>query len=340
MAPGMNIAVRHLQELYQEQREPIDNALQAAGITVLAGIVLHASITAVYPSEWVTILLITTFVLGAREPAWGYLAATAVVLWPLWSLSPYLMALFLAVAVLARGIILDNLPWALLIIGAPLLAQGYVAALVPLAAGILAGPTVGLWTGALSALWLKLFGGMVNLSPDLLTLNEHAVDGTALASRFADANSLETLRLLVAPFASDSSVLLLHLLQIGTWAGAGYLAGRLRSSMLAERSPWGAVGAAAVAGAAVTWAGFYALPLWLDLTDVTVLTSTPWTHAGIALSATLSAALYACRHILRTPTTGRKRVKVRRGWSSVMSSDDDTSASQSQDDDLIMIELD
>lgn len=330
----------YLQNIYQGQRETIDNALQAAGITVLVGIVLHASVTAVYPSEWVTILLITTFALGVREPGWGYIAAVTVVLWPLWSLSPYLMALFLAIVVLARGIILDNLPWALLIIGAPLLAQGYVAALVPLAAGILAGPTVGLWTGALSALWLKLFGGMVNLSPDLLTLNEHAVDGTALASRFADANSLETLRLLVAPFASDSTVLLLHVLQIGAWAGAGYLAGKIRSSMLAERSPWGAVGAAAVAGAAVTWAGFYALPLWLNLADVSILTTTPWTHAGVILAGGLSTAVYAFRHVLRTPSPGPKRVKVRRGWSTVMSSDDDTSTSHPQDDDLIMIELD
>lgn len=330
----------NLQTIYQSQRDTIDNALQAAGITVLVGIVLHAAVTAVYPSEWVTILLILTFVLGMREPIWGYIAAVAVVLWPLWSLSPYLMAIFLAIAVLARGMIMDNLPWALLIIAAPLLAQGYLAAFVPLAAGILAGPTVGLWTGALSALWLKLFGGMVNLSPDLLTLNEHAVDGMALASRFGDANSLETLRLLVAPFASDSTVLLLHVLQIGAWAGAGYLAGRIRSSMLAERSPWAAVGAAAVTGGAIAWAGFYALPLWLNLADMTIIATTPWTHAGVVFAGLLSAGLYAVRHILRTPSTGRKRVKIRRGWSAVMSSDDDTAASQPQDDDLIMIELD
>jgi len=57
--------------------------------------------------------------------------------------------------------------------------------------------------GLFAALWVKLLGGMGGLPVDLLSLNEYAFNARLLAERFSEANSLETLRLLLAPFAED-----------------------------------------------------------------------------------------------------------------------------------------
>ncbi|MDQ7029196.1 MAG: hypothetical protein Q9O62_05145 [Ardenticatenia bacterium] len=145
----------------------------------------------------------------------------------------------------------------------PLLAQGYLIALPPLVAGLLGGPTLGLWVGITAALWAKIFGGMGGLPVDLLALNEYAFSAQRLAERFAEADSLETLRLLIAPFAAGSVILLLHLLQIIVWGAVGYTVGRVRSAAWTERAPWAGVGAAVAAGTALAWAGLYAVPAWL-----------------------------------------------------------------------------
>lgn len=330
-----------LARLYQTHRTLVENTLLSAAMTTLVGLILHYEATSTYPSEWLTVLLLATFGLGVRAPAWGYAAAIAVLVWPLWTLSPYLMALFLAVTVLGHMPILDNLPWALLIAAMPLLAQGYLAALAPLAAGVLVGAQQGALVGALAALWMKVFAGMVGLSPDLLTINERAFDAAVLVERFGNANSLETLRLLVAPFAVDSTVLLLHVLQIGAWALAGYLVGRIRQSFLAERSPWLAVGSAIGAGGLTAWAGFYALPIWLGLATPALIRQTPWTTLGTLGAMLLSVALYALLHTLRKPPTPR-RVHVRRGWSAHVSqpATESPTPNTAEDEDLIMIELD
>ncbi len=331
---------QQIAHFYQTHRPLAENILLSAAMTTLVGLVLHYEATSTYPPEWLTVLLLATFGLGVRSPAWGYAAAIAVLAWPLWTLSPYLMALFLAVTVLAHIPILDNLPWALLIAAMPLLAQGYLAALAPLAAGVLVGAQHGAIVGALAALWMKVFAGMVGLSPDLLTINERAFDASLLVERFGNANSLETLRLLVAPFAVDSTILLLHVLQIGAWALAGYLAGRMRQSILAERSPWLAVGSAVAVGGSIVWAGFYAIPIWLGLATPTVIRQTPWTTLGTLGAMFISVALYALIHNLRKPATPR-RVHVRRGWTPhVAQNHSETVASPTEDDDLIMIELD
>ncbi len=300
---------------YQTQRHLVDNGLQALGLTVLTGLVLQSSVAAVYPPQWVTVLLIGIFLLGTRSPSWGYGAAVITLLWPLWHISPYLMALFLAVTVLARGPILDNLPWALLVVATPLLAQGYLIALPPLVAGLLGGPTAGLWVGLLAALWAKLFGGMGGLPVDLLALNEYAFDANLLAQRFAGANSLETLRLLIAPFAAGSVVLLLHLLQILAWGLVGYAVGRVRGTAWTERAPWTGAAVAVVAGTATAWGGLYALPAWLQFATLQEMRRTPGTLVGLAAAALLTLAIYNVYHAARRPVFPRAQaVRVRRGW--------------------------
>lgn len=338
----MNQVWRRVVAFYQERRPLVDNGFQAAALTVLAGLVLQTPVTAVYPPQWVTVLLIAVFLLGTRSPGWGYTAAIGVVLWPLWHLSPYLMALFLAVTVLGRSIILDHLPWALLVVATPLLAQGYLIALPPLVAGLLGGATTGLWVGLCAAFWAKLFGGMGALPVDLLSLNEYAFSANALAERFAGANSLETLRLLVAPFAPDSLSLLLHILQIVAWGTVGYAVGRLRNVSWTDHLPRVACGAATLVGVGVAWAGVYVVPVWLQLASFEVVWRTPGTHLGLLVSGLLAFGVYQLHHAVRRPVVWPRRVRVQRGWPTVATSPEQVEAQEAipPDEDLIMIELD
>lgn len=335
---------------YQRHRDAIENTLLAAALTLLVGVFLDA--TGAYPEQWRMVLLLALFALGAQARAWGYYAAVAILLWPLWSLSPHLMALFLAVALLPRGWIIEGLPWALLIVAAPLLAEWQVVALVPLLAGLLAGPMVGLWAGGLTALWLKLVAGLSGWLPELGDLHGVPFTLAAIEPRIADTTSLEILERLAAPFAQSSSLLLLHLLQIVAWALAGWLVGKIRHLDWRNGEPRFLFAPALAAGTLVLWVALFLIPAWLELKPLAAFLTAPLPTVGLALSAIMAALLTTLYESVQRPVPRRtprpRPAPSRVGREGVETVRDDSAPphrpwaepARPEEDDVIMLELD
>lgn len=295
----MNVLWSPIALFYQARRDLVERALTASGLTILVGSLLQGYLA--YPPQWFVVLVIAVFAASLYHRTAGYLTAVAAVAWPLWQLSPYLATLFLAIAVLAREPLVTSLEWTILVVGAPLLAPLGVVALVPLAAGALLGAAGGLWVGLLTALWLKLIGGMAGVAPDMLSLHQYPILVSEVAARFQGANSLETLRLLVAPFASDATFLLLDLLQLLLWGLAGYIVGWIRRLPWAEREPWVSLLPALVTGALFLWMSLFLVPVWLELAPVALLWSDPYVITGLGVAVLGAATLYTLRYFLRRP---------------------------------------
>ncbi|MGB0383786.1 MAG: hypothetical protein ACPGWR_03100 [Ardenticatenaceae bacterium] len=276
--------------IYQRHRQAIENLLIAGALTLLVGLFLDA--TAIYPAQWRTVLLLTILMVGTQWRDWGYYIAFASLLWPLWNLSPYLMTLFVAVALLPRYWIIEYLPWVLLVVSAPLLTEWQIIALVPLLAGLVAGPATGWWTGVLSVLWVKLVAGMSGVLPELGALHGLFFSLAPIESHFTHASSLETLELLAAPFAESSFLLLLHLLQAAAWGLAGFLVGTIHEMEWRKGRPSFILLPTLALGFLVLWAGLYLLPAWLELQSFSVFLKDWMPTAGVALSV-LAAGLLA-----------------------------------------------
>jgi hypothetical protein len=295
----LNVLWNPLALFYQGQRDLVERALTAAGLTILVGNLLQSGPS--YAPEWVVVLIVALFAIGLYHRTAGYVAAVAIAVWPLWQLSPYLATLFLAVAVLGREWLVNNLEWTILIVAAPLLAPYSITALVPLLAGLFLGAAGGFWVGLLLALWLKLVGGMAGIEPDMLSLHQEMILIQDIATRYSGANSLETLRLLVAPFAGNATFLLLDLLQLLLWALGGYLVGWMRRLSWAEREPWVSLIPALLLGGLSLWAAIFLIPIWLELAPVGLLWSDPIVVAGLVISVASAAGLYFLRYSLRRP---------------------------------------
>lgn len=298
----VNNAWASIAHQYQARRDLADRAIPAIGLALLLDSLLNARPT--YPNEWHVFLLLVVACFGFYNTIAGFVAALALAAWPLWTLSPYLATLAIAVAVLLHIIILKRFNWALLVTAAPALAFNLIFALPPLLAGMLLGPVGGFWVGALAALWLKVAGGMGNLPTDLLSLHLHPILLSQVAERFQDAKSLETLQLLVAPFSGSSSKLLLDVMQVLGCGLAGALVGWLRRMNWAENRPWANLTVALFAGAIVLWATVFVLPIWIGIQPLSYLADDWYTVAGIFLSAVIALGLYSVRYLL---TRARKR---------------------------------
>ena len=279
--------------IYQRHRNTIENILTAAALTYLVGLFFNA--TKIYPDQWRTVLLVSIFVVGAQWRDWGYYLAFAALLWPLWNLSPYLMTLFVAVALLPRYWIIQALPWILLVMSAPILAEWQILGLVPLLAGLVAGPKTGWWTGLFCALWLKLVAGMSGLMPELGALHGMIFSISAIELNFVNASSLETLERLAEPFTQSSFLLLLHLLQIGAWGLAGWVVGTIEQKEWRKSRPRFLIILTLTAGFLILWSALYLLPAWLELQSMTAFLRNQLPTIGLALSA-LSAGLLAALH--------------------------------------------
>jgi hypothetical protein len=258
----MSALLRFPHGLMRRYLSLLERLLVSAGLVgLLYGLMSNLP---VYPANWDLVILATVFVVALWSPAAAYFIAAAAALYPLYSLSLYMAVLFLAVAVLGQRIFIHNLGPLVLVLAAPWLAQYNLAWIIPILGGLWWGAAGGAWMGALGALWGQLAAGMAGLNPDWLALTGTAPTVAGVAQRFGQADSLQTLKLILEPFAPTSTVLLYHLLQVAAWSVVGGVVG-----ILADR-PWirqhrpvgtlvaGFLGALALLGAHV------GLSLWLE----------------------------------------------------------------------------
>lgn len=286
--------------IYQRYQPAAERLVAVLGLCGLVFAVLVS--LPVYPPDWSIAIVVTVLLLGLWSTAAAYYLSVVVLIYPMYSLSLYLAILFLAIAILGQWAIIHNLGLAVLIAATPLLAQGRLEAFVPLLAGLWWGVNKGAWAAALAAFWGKLIGGMSGLNVDLLTMSGSPISIHKIVERFSSANSLQSLLLLVEPFAPNSTVLLFHLLQIVGWALAAAFVGLIaRRQWLRERGLW-ATALALVVGALLLAVSYLLLPYWLELSPAALL----WAEAlplsiALALSAGIALLLDGALRLLNQP---------------------------------------
>jgi hypothetical protein len=194
----------------------------------------------------------------------AYIMAVMVLVYPIYTVNLYLAVLFLALSVLSQQLVVHYLGAAVLILGTPMLAQYHLHWLVPILAGLWWGGGRGAWIAVMAAMWGKILGGMAGTNIDWLVMAGHAPAGQAIADRFSEANSLQTLLLLVEPFSASSSVILYNLLQVVGWAVTAGLVGWLAERKWVKHSaPWSILVITA-AGGLIMLITHLGLPYWLQ----------------------------------------------------------------------------
>ncbi|MBN1147994.1 MAG: hypothetical protein JXA78_12120 [Anaerolineales bacterium] len=218
-----------------------------------------------YPPYWDAVILVAIFAATLWSLPLGYFLAIAAAAYPLYHLSIYLAALFLAVALLGARVFIRNLGGALLVLATPLLAIIYLPWVTPVLGGLWWGAAGGALMGGLAALWGQVLAGMAGMDPDWVARLGLMLDGAPLVERFAQADSLETLLRIVEPLAPDPTTLLFYLLQVIAWVAVGALVGAIADRAWAhKRHPWGAI-LAAWLGVALLAALHQAWGLWLQI---------------------------------------------------------------------------
>jgi hypothetical protein len=202
----------------------LERGLVAVG---LAGALVASRLLPAYPVEWRAVLALLVLALALWAAPVGYFAAVAVAAVPLWQFSPYLMVLFLALAVIPHRLILSHLPLALLVVWSPAFITLHMELALPILVGLLGGVGRGAVAGAASALWFKLLAALSGSGLDLLVMQTPPGDPGKIAARMAGLGSMDTVIAIAGPFAPSSAALLVNLMQVGAWAAAGACAGWL-----------------------------------------------------------------------------------------------------------------
>ncbi|MCK6630534.1 MAG: hypothetical protein L6R45_35870 [Anaerolineae bacterium] len=255
-------AFRGPHNLYRRYQALLESTATAAGLAAVVTLALLNM--AVYPVNWVLVLGTGIAVLGIRWPLLAYIVAVAVLVYPIFIINFYLAVLFLGISALSQRAFVHYMGAAVLILGTPILAEYHLHWLVPILAGLWWGGATGAWIGVLAAMWGKILGGMAGMNIDWLALAGHAPDAEAIVTRFAEANSLQTLLLLVEPFAATSGVILYNLLQVIGWAVAAGFVGELAGRKWVKyRAPWSILVLTA-GGGLILLATHLGLPYWLN----------------------------------------------------------------------------
>ncbi len=201
---------------YQKHEQVVERVGGAAGLALL---VYLSGLLELYPPEWRLVVPIGIFLVGSFALPAAYILSVIAIAYPLASLSIYLAALFLALAIIPMAYALNNI-WAVLFIcAAPFLNTFGLAFVAPLAAGLLMSRREGLLVGGGSYLSLWMIGAYT-YPPDTAHLHG-PID--ALQGRFGGAGSFETIGKILNPLAPNSSALLNNILHLAIWAAAGYL---------------------------------------------------------------------------------------------------------------------
>lgn len=301
----------NLYRRYQAVLESTTTALGLAGIVVLALLNLN-----VYPENWVWVVGAALAVLGIRWPLAAYILAVTALAYPIFTINFYLAVLFIALSALCQRQIVHYLGASVLIFGVIILAQYHLHWLVPILAGLWWGGARGAWVGALAALWGKILGGMAGLDIDWLSLAGHPLEAQEIVTRFQGANSLQTLLLLVEPFAATSGVVLYNLLQIIGWAvAAGFIGSLATRKWVKYRAPWSILLVTA-GGGLIMLATHLGLPYWLQetMSETTLATLRDPTGPLFSLVVVIVAGtiVYSLREALDLPVAPAQNVWTRR----------------------------
>ena len=293
----------------------------------------YGAATAALPPQLPAVVTALILVAGLFSPLAAYLILIVGVAYPLYLISIYVMALAVAVLVLIAPLLVARAdrgawPLALLVLSAPVLAPFHLTPALSLLAGLWWGRTSGAVAGGLAALWLKICAGMSGTWPDLWDLNGWRMPFGPLYERFHAANSLQTVLRLVQPLVGrlgsglgiepvlpgtlpiqPGMAVLFHVLQVLSWAAAGYVVGALLDLIRMRRVTFdgdGAVpggGAAALSlgpGIVLIWAGYAAVPCWLRLGEVWWF-DPPWLPAQVLWAAGVAWCLDGLLRYVRRP---------------------------------------
>ncbi len=247
--------------LYRRYQALLESTITAVGLAAIVVMALNS--LSVYPRNWVWVIGMAIAVLGIRWPFVAYLVAVAVMIYPIYTINLYLAVLFLAISALGQRLFVHYLGATVLALATPALAEYHLHWLVPILGGLWWGGTSGAWIGGLAAIWGKILGGMAGLNLDWLVMAGQVPDAQVIITRFAGANSLDTLLLLIEPFAATANVILYHLLQVIGWAVAGGFVGALaKRKWVKYRTPWSILVLTA-GGGLIMLATHLGLPYWL-----------------------------------------------------------------------------
>ena len=247
--------------LYRRYQALLESTLSAIGLAAVTFLALNA--IPIYPPNWVWVMVGTIALTGIRWPIVAYLLTVGVMTYPIYTINLYLAVLFLAVGLLGVRMFPHDLGAVALVAATPALAQHHLHWLSPVLGGLWWGP-MGFVIGGAAALWGKMLGSMAGLNPDWLTLAGQMPEAQAIVVRFQSANSLDTLLLLIEPFAETPDVILYNLLQVVGWSLAGGFVGSLANRRWVKyRTPWSILVVTA-GGGVIMLATHLGLPLWLN----------------------------------------------------------------------------
>lgn len=288
---------------YQRHRPLIDSLLIAGFLAW--GVFRVWQVSGVFGLELHIVIGLGILALGVQNRAWGYYAAVAALLLPLWNLSPYIMTLFIAAALLPRRWMIEHLPLVLLAASAPWLAEWHVLGLAPLLAGLAGGPAAGFGVGLGSAIWMKVLAGVATLPAELGYLHGVGITWDGMATHTRPASSLEILQLIGTPFLVGANVFLLHLLQSIGWGLGGWLVGKVRRYQWVKGEPKFLVIPAVASGGLMLWATLFVVPAWLGMQSLWLFVSANRVVAGIALAAVASVFITTILERTRRPVAQR-----------------------------------
>ena len=296
--------------LYRRYQGLLEQTLTAIGFALLVAVTLDH--LAVYPNNWVVVIGIGIAVLGIRWPAIAYAVAVAMLLYPIYTINLYLAVLFFATAALGHRLCIHYLGATTLVLATPLLAEWHVHWLVPVLGGLWWGGMSGAWVGCLAAMWGKVINGMADQNIDWLLIAGQAPNPQMIAIRFQEANSLETLLLLVEPFAVTSNEILYNLLQVVGWSVAGGFVGWLAwRKWVKYQAPWSVLVVTA-GGGLIMLATHVGLPYWLpEALSETALTRPPDPVAPLFSLLTViivGTVVYSLRESLDLPVLPKRVV--------------------------------
>ncbi len=300
--------------LYRRYQGSVESAVTAVSLAVVVTLMLHNF--AIYPDNWLVVTGLAITLLGVRWPMVAYTIAVTILLYPIFLINLYLAVLVLAISVLGQRFFVHYLGATILVLATPILAQYHLHWLVPILAGLWWGGAVGAWVGGLAAFWGKVVGGIAGLNIDWLVMAGHTPSMEIIKTRFHDTNSLQTLLLLVEPFAITSNVVLYNLLQVIGWAvAAGFVGSLAWRRWVKYRTPWSALVLTA-GGGLIMLAIHLGLPRWLHEAvtpeAMAVLKNPMGPLFSLLIVIIVGTTVYSLRESLDLPVAPPKSIRAMR----------------------------
>lgn len=298
--------------LYRRYQALLESALTSVGFATVVTLIVNS--TGVLPYNWVVVTGIAMAILGVRWPIAAYVLAVAAMTYPIFTINLYLAVLFLAVSALGHRLFVHYLGGTTLVLATPLLAQYHLHWLIPVLGGLWWGGPTGAWIGGIAALWGKVVAGMAGMEIDWLVLAGRIPDITAIAERFTGENSLNTLLLIIEPFAGTSTVILYNLLQVIGWAVVGGFVGSLAWRRWVKYSaPW-SIMVVTAAGGLIMLITHIGLPYWLTeaMTESSALASQDPVAPLFSLVVVIivGTTIYSLRESLDLPVAPKRKLGV------------------------------